>query len=231
MELKGRLKLITEKIPKCDSLCDVGTDHAYIPIFSIENKICIKAIASDVRIGPLEIAKENIRLAGLKDKIETRLGGGLQPIRDGEVDTYVIAGMGGVLICDILKESYNKAQSAKTIILQPMNAIEILREWLLKNGFEIVDEELTSEGEKIYNVIVCKWTGTIVREPEIYYYVGRRLIERKDPLLATFLEKKLKQTNTILKEMKNIREESVDSVSKYEYLRDNYVMLLRDRID
>src|SRR5690554_6508909 len=96
MNLSPRLQIIANHVPK-DSICgDIGTDHAYVPIYLIQNNICNGIIATDINRGPLEIAKEQIEAAGYKDQIETRLGNGLKPIKPGEVDCVVIAGMGGL---------------------------------------------------------------------------------------------------------------------------------------
>lgn len=222
MELKGRLKLIAQKLPESNIICDIGTDHAYIPIYAVSKNICKRAVASDVREGPLAIAKENIAEHGFKDKIEVRLGSGLNTVSGEELDTIVIAGMGGILIKDILTEDFEKACGAKTLILQPMNAIEVLREWLSGNGFEITDEELAAEGEKIYNVIVCKWTGITTRELLIHYYIGRKLIDKKDPLLKELLTRKTKQLEVILEEMRNTKEDKCDTIDRYYFLLKNY---------
>lgn len=229
MDLKGRLKLIAQKVPECDRVCDIGTDHAYIPIYLIQNHVCKKAIAADVGQGPLSAAEENIRSHKLEDRIETRLGDGLEPIAEDEADVIVIAGMGGILIKDILERDIAKAKKAKGLVLQPMNALEVTREWLYVHGFEILDEELTNEGEKIYNVIVCKWTGKRNKVEKINYYIGKKLIERRDPLLPVYLEKKLRQVKGVLKEMENTRDHhTVETKMEYEYLAENYAKILEE---
>ncbi|MCX7746217.1 MAG: class I SAM-dependent methyltransferase [Clostridia bacterium] len=192
MELKGRLKLIADMVPHCNKICDIGTDHAYIPIYLVLKNKCMRAIAADVRKGPVEAAERNIKQYKLDSVIETRIGDGLQPIEEGEADIIVIAGMGGVLINKILTEGFNKAKASKALILQAMNAIELVREWLYKNGFEIFDESLIDEGEKIYNVIAAKWTGnTEYVDDPTGFLVGRKLVEKKDPLLKKYINKKI----------------------------------------
>lgn len=227
MELKGRLKLIASKVPACDAACDIGTDHGYIPIYLVQNHICKRVIAADIKEGPLTAATDNIRQCNLENSIETRLGDGLQPIGCGEVDVIVIAGMGGILIKDILEKDFDKAKAAKALILQPMNAIEILREWLYKKGFDIYDEELTSEGEKVYNVLAAKWTGERASYDEVFLYIGKKLIEKKDPLLHRYLNKRLAQVEEILEGLSRSTESNED-ILKYEYLKENYSKLLKD---
>ncbi len=226
MELKGRLKLIAHKVPACDTLFDIGTDHGYIPISLMEKGICKKAVGADVKKGPLMAAAENIKLNGMEGKISVKLGDGLAPVEPGSEDVVVIAGMGGILIKDILKNELDKAKKAKALILQPMNAIEITREWLFKNGFDIFDEELVSEGEKIYVVLSARWTGFEFKGQMMDYYVGKRLIEKKDPLLKKYLTKKLRQSEGILKRLKKSKEDNSDVENRHKYLADGYSRIL-----
>jgi tRNA (adenine22-N1)-methyltransferase len=226
MELTGRLKLIAEKVPYCEIVSDIGTDHAYLPIYLVEKKVCKKAIASDVKVGPVNVAMENVRKAGLDRIIDTRMGNGLEKIYLDEADTIVIAGMGGILIKDILVKEFEKAKSAKALILQPMNAIEILREWLYENKFYIYDEELVNEGEKIYVVISAKWNGENTPHEEIDYYIGRKLIEKRDPLLVSYITKRLRQLKGIVKEIEASGTRKVEIKNKYIKLRDNLVEIL-----
>jgi len=111
MELKGRLKLIADLTPKCNIVCDIGTDHAYIPIYLVMNKKCQRALACDVRKGPIGFAEKNIAEYGLSQYISTRIGYGLEPLEDNEVDVVVIAGMGGLLIKKYWKKVLERQKS------------------------------------------------------------------------------------------------------------------------
>ncbi|MDQ2087239.1 class I SAM-dependent methyltransferase [Herbivorax sp. ANBcel31] len=214
MELSGRLKLIAQMVPECNIVCDIGTDHAYIPVYLINNKKCEKAIASDVRLGPIHIAKRNIGEYNLLDSIETRVGDGLDSIKENETDVIIIAGMGGLIIKEILERGKSKAKKARALIIQPMYAIEVVHEWLCDNGFEVYDEELTKEGYKIYDVINAKWTGKIKRKDNLYYHIGEKLFEKKDPLLKTHIENKIRQLDKIINEMENMKQR--DSIKRKE---------------
>ena len=154
--LTERLEKIKNLVEKSNIVLDVGTDHGYVPISLINEKRASKVIAADINEGPLKNAQKNIRLAGLSEVIETRLGSGLVPLKKGEADTVIIAGMGGILIADILKESYEKAIIAEKLILQPMYSQEVLRAYLIENGFEIIKEYLVRENDKIYNILESK---------------------------------------------------------------------------
>lgn len=198
MKLNGRLMMIADKIPQCRTLADVGTDHAYIPIYAVKNGICDKALAVDLKTGPLRMAYANIKRFGLEDNIETRLGNGLEPILYSECDVIVIAGMGGPLIKDILSTSVEKSQKAKLLLLQPNNAADALRKWLYESGFDIVEEMLALDAGKLYCLISAKWTGMTVMKDEFTYYIGEKLLGGNDPLLRSYLMKKLKELEVII---------------------------------
>lgn len=225
MELKGRLKLIADKVPKCRLLCDVGTDHAYIPIYLVERGICEKAIASDVRKGPIDIADENIRKAGLENVVECRLGYGLDTLEEHESDVIVIAGMGGALIAEILNKGFIKAKKATCLVLQPMKAPEVLRQWLYLNGFDITDEELIGEENKIYNVIVARWTGVIREQEPIFLLIGEKLVEKRDLLLSRLLSRNIRILDKIIQGQKKSERKNFDIQNTIE-MRDALKRLL-----
>ncbi|HOQ07698.1 MAG TPA: class I SAM-dependent methyltransferase [Clostridiales bacterium] len=198
MKLDGRLGMIAENIPKCRILADVGTDHAFIPIHAVKASICEKALATDVRPGPLMNAEKNIVKHGLDRFIETRLGDGLEPIHESECDVVVIAGMGGPMIRRILEVSEEKAKKFSLLLLQPNNASEAVRRWLYDNGFSIIEEKLAEDDRKLYCLIKTRWTGVYEKGDDFDCYIGKRLMESNDPLLKPYLEKKLGELNTII---------------------------------
>lgn len=204
MQLKGRLALIAKKVPKCSVVADIGSDHAYIPLYLIKQGICDKAIATDVKKGPIEIVRKNINKFNLQNSIEARLGNGLDVIASNECEVIVIAGMGGLLIKEILKRGMMQAKAAKALIIQPMNSIPELRAWLLNNGFDIFDEELAEEGEKIYNVLCVRWVGVFRNFDELSCLIGDKLIQRQDSLLKKYIQRQIDILEKALVQMKNI---------------------------
>lgn len=177
MYLSERLLKIAEDID-CVCLADIGTDHGYIPIYSVENGNCKRAIACDINEGPLKAAMENIAEKGLSEKIETRLSNGLEKLKPNEADTIVIAGMGGFLIRDILEAGKDKIGEHTSLLLQPMVAPSELREYLIRNGYNIYKEKLAREGEKFYNILLVKKGTCTYSEKEILF--GRGLEEDKN---------------------------------------------------
>ncbi len=197
IKLTNRLLTIAKQVQKGAIVADIGTDHAYIPVYLIQNSIVQKVIATDINEGPLNIAKKTIAEYGLEKSIETRLGSGLEVILPGEVDTAIIAGMGGLLIRDILMQSLQTARTIQRFILQPMIAQKELRQWLIMNKFKIVHEKLAIEDRRIYEIIVAE-NGFENIEDEIYFEIGPKLIENRDPLLETFIQKRIQKQKDII---------------------------------
>jgi len=201
INLKGRLQKVASMVGRCSKPADIGTDHAYLPIYLVQSGICPMAIATDNKKGPLRKAEKNIIKYHVQDKIELRYGDGLTPVKDERCDVIIIAGMGGVLIRDIIEKSVDTAKKADLLIMQPMYAEEALREFLLRHGFNIIEESLAKHEGRIYPVIKAAYDG-IAREEDIFHlYIGRRLFEQRDPLLKEFLKKRIKRQERIVQGM------------------------------
>lgn len=203
MKLSDRLTAIANMIPKNSIVADIGTDHGHLPIFLIKNNISKKVIGSDISKGSLDKIIEYVDGFGLGDKIDTRLGDGLEIIKPYEVDTVVIAGMGGLLIRDILEKDKKITNSVINFILQPMVASKELREYLINNNFDIIKEDLVKEENKYYEIIFAKKGKSFV-EKDIHYEISTLLIKEKHVLLKEFIEYKLSSTEGIIKELENI---------------------------
>lgn len=210
MELSKRLKLIIKHMDKCKSMIDVGSDHGYIPIYAVKNNICETAIASDINIGPVEKAKLNATLDGVSDKVDVRLGGGLQTVKNGEVEAVVIAGMGGNLIRDILEYDKNKLFSYKYMILLPAQNPEVLRKYLYSNGYKIIDEDLCEDDNIYYELFkVQKCEDDKIELDEIFYEFSPILLKKKHPLMKTYLESKEEKYKKILQFIKEDSESAI----------------------
>jgi len=201
INLKGRLEKVASMAGRCSKPADIGTDHAYLPIYLVQSGMCPMAIATDIKKGPLRKAEKNIIKYHMQDKIELRLGDGLIPVKDDGCDVIIIAGMGGVLIRDIIEKSVDTAKNAKFIVMQPMYAEEALREFLFRNGFNITEESLAKHEGKIYPVIKAAYDGISREEENFHLHIGRRLFEQRDPLLKEFLKKRIKRQERIVQGM------------------------------
>ena len=203
MELSKRLYAVAGLVTEGASVEDIGTDHGYVPIYLIKNKIASKVIAMDINKGPLERAKMHIIGHGLKGQIETRLSDGLKKVNPGEVDGMIAAGMGGALVIKILEESKAVVDTLEFLILQPQSEISKVRKYLNKNGLVIIEEDMVEEEGKYYPMM-----KVIHGQPEEYkeyeYIYGKKLLEKKHPVLEKFL----------LRE-KYIQESIVEQLSKH----------------
>lgn len=161
-ELSLRLQTCLDALHPLQSIADIGTDHAYLPCAGLLRGQLKRAIAADVGVGPLEAAKATISKYNLDDLIEARLGSGLSVIKPGEVEGVVIAGMGGKLITSILEADIPLAKSFNRLILQPNLDANVLRTFLMKNQFEIVDEKIVLDEKKFYEIIVAQPSQTPV---------------------------------------------------------------------
>ncbi|MGI5892957.1 MAG: tRNA (adenine(22)-N(1))-methyltransferase [Candidatus Merdivicinus sp.] len=155
--LDSRLQAAADFVTDGGKILDIGTDHGYLPIWLVKNGRSREAIAADVNSKPLESAAENIRAEGLQEKIQTCLTDGMDGIDLGDVSDIVIAGMGGMLIAEILERHLPLA--GKNLILQPMTQAPFLRKWLCENGFEIAAETPAEAGGKLYAVLCARYDG------------------------------------------------------------------------
>ncbi|MGL6104785.1 tRNA (adenine(22)-N(1))-methyltransferase [Romboutsia sp.] len=215
MKLTNRLLKIASLVSEGKKVADIGTDHGYIPVYLLNKGKVSFAILADVNKGPLENAKKEVRHNKLLDKVDLRLGSGIEVLEKGEVDEVIIAGMGGILISELLEAKTEVAHSVDKLILQPMQAQKELRKYLLNNGYEILNEVLVKEDFRIYEIIETKYTGeNTVVEDEIYFEVGSRLIENKDSLLGEFIDKKIFMYNSIIKKLEGKNGEAIEEKRK-----------------
>ena len=145
MKLSPRLKAAADYVRCGKKIADIGTDHAHLPIYLVENGICTSAIGSDVRPGPIANAEINVKNAGFSDKISLRLASGLDKVEPDEADDIIFSGMGGILIAELIEKAPWLKDSDKHLILQPQSHAEILRSYLTQNGFRIEKENLKQE--------------------------------------------------------------------------------------
>lgn len=202
MRLKGRLLSVAEMVPRSKCVVDVGTDHGRLPVWLVKSGIAERAIVTDISAASLKKAEALIKAHGLESKIEPRVGDGLSVVYPGEADTVIVAGMGGLLIRDILKNAPHVTASVKTFVLQPMRAQGLLRKWLADNGYTIVDESLVREKDKFYEVIVARHGRQHIPK-DVYYDIGYMLIQKKDPLLKEFIEYKMAKTAAIIEQLES----------------------------
>lgn len=186
MLLSRRLKAVADFVPQ-DMICaDIGSDHGYLPIYLVKEKMLPGAIAADIGKGPLESAAANVRKYDLADKIELRLGNGLTVLRSNEVSCVTICGMGGGLICEILNNSPQITASLQRLVLAPNVGAHLIRRWAGENHWQITAEELIEEDGHFYPIIRLE-KGEMAELSAAEEFAGPLLLEAEHPLLGDYL--------------------------------------------
>lgn len=200
IQLSGRLKLIASFVSEGNRLADIGTDHAYVPIYLVGKDIIPSAVAMDINEGPLKKAEENVKLYGMEDRIQLRLSDGLDRLSPKEADTVLIAGMGGRLILNILDRGKEVCDKINELIVSPHSEIELVREYLMNNGFAIVREEMILDEGKYYTVMKAEHGFMEYNGMEELLY-GKILLENKDEVLKEYLLKEKLKYEDILNKL------------------------------
>lgn len=151
---------------------DIGTDHAYLPASLILNGICPRALACDLRKGPLSNAAKTVAAYGLEGKITLRLSDGFDEIEPFEADDFIICGMGGTLMTELVSRAYWLKDPAKRLILQPQSHAEDIRGYLIHNGFKILYEDACTDSGKLYCAMAAEFTGEEREFSAAYPYTG-----------------------------------------------------------
>jgi len=199
---------------------DIGTDHAKLPVYLIENNICKKVIASDVADGPVSSCRKTVTQSGFENCIDIRKGDGLASLKKNETETIIIAGMGGDLISYILEKDSQIAAAAKEIILQPMTHIIQLRKFLHDNCFAVIDEVLVREKEKIYTIIKVK-KGDCQYKSEMDYILSPVLLKNKDQLLSDLINRLIKKYKAELLGLKKASNPDDNAVKQIVFILEN----------
>ncbi len=211
--LSKRMEAVAGLVPpQSSTVADVGCDHAYVSIKIINDKLANKVIAMDLRKGPLEIAQKNIREFEVEKQIETRLSDGLEKLLPMEADVIIIAGMGGLLMCDILKRGIDilKVKTPPTLVLQPQSDIKEVRTYLYDNSYNIVRETMVLDNGKTYTAILAvPGNGKPYDNDEDWIY-GKYNIDNKSKVLSDQLINEEKVYRSILASL----ETNVGSTSK-----------------
>lgn len=236
MHLSKRLQMVTDCVTKGNTVADVGCDHAYISIYLVEHEIATRTVALDINRGPLERAAKNVSEYGYCDRISTRLSNGLEKLEPGEVQTIVIAGMGGELMVSILRNKELCVDMAEELVLQPQSEIDKVRRYLHNRRFSITEENMCIDDGKYYVVIHAK-NGFQEANPSVQYEkeptleqkvfdrYGQYLLENKHPVLRAYLEKELNKGILISEQlMVHINEKNQQ---RYEQIQEEIRMLKR----
>ncbi len=171
--LDKRLELCASFVRDGIKIADIGTDHAYLPIWLMLNNKIESALACDINEGPLMSGRADVLRYNLADKITLRLSDGLKNVKETEADDIIIAGMGGELIARIINDCDWAKNEEKRIILQPMTKCEVLIKELYENGFEILEQKACECDKKHYTVMLVQYTGKCQTPKRSFLYTGK----------------------------------------------------------
>lgn len=198
--LSNRLNTIFGLIPNGSRVADIGTDHAYLPIALCLSGKTKNVIACDIKEKPFLIARRNLDKNGCSF-VQTRLGDGLSPIKEGEVDCVVIAGMGGEVIVNILNASPISEDNSVLFLLQPMTHATDLRKWLCEHGFNYQETAIKDAG-KVYTVFSAKKDGEKRKIQPKEYFIGELTGKTEEELL--YINKQLSIIKSCIDGLKNV---------------------------
>lgn len=223
MQLSKRLQAVADMVTPGLVPADIGTDHAYIPIYLVETEKSPRAIAADVNRGPLLRADRHIQEHGLGDRIETRLSDGLSAIRPGEAQSLILAGMGGALVVRILQNGAHCLQTIpdeggrscrkknadldgfQELILQPQSEVPQVRAYLERSGWSIARENMIFEDGKYYPMMkAVRLSGFAGTMDELSIAFGPKLLESRHPVLQQFLLRERGTQEHILESLREV---------------------------
>ena len=209
VNLSKRMEAVVNMIsPQSFTIADVGCDHAYVSIALMQRRIAKKVIAMDVRTGPLDIARKNIKEAGYTNEIDLRLGDGLERLNPGEVDAIIIAGMGGLLIKGILERGMHiltDKRKRPVLVLQPQSDLKEVRMFLYSHSYHIVSETMLIEEGKYYTVMKAEpvydqMTDGYTEAEGVY---GKCNLEARSETLYEYLQKEQEVLKQIQSKVQN----------------------------
>lgn len=213
--LSPRLRSVAELVPAGTRLADVGTDHGRLPVWLIQHGVIVRAVASDLRPGPLSRAEALAARWGISDKISFRLCDGLTKIAPDEAQTVTITGMGGETIADILARTFWAGTPGHRYILQAMSGMDGLRRYLSGHGFTICREVLVEEGRTLYVILVAE-PGEMPPYSEGEIWVGRQYEGMQSPLRGRYLTQEVQKLRRAVAGLeKSERPEDVAKLAQY----------------
>ncbi|CAI2606561.1 tRNA (adenine(22)-N(1))-methyltransferase [Apilactobacillus kunkeei] len=201
-KLSQRLKVVADFVPQNSRVADIGSDHAYLPVYLMKQKQIEFGIASEVAKGPLDNAIQEIKAEGLSDRIDTRLADGLLSVQpEDKIDCVTIAGMGGTLIKNILENGRSHLSGDELLILQPNVGEDRLRTWLMNNQYEISDETILREDGHTYEIIVAKKTDKSVEYTEQEIKFGPFLLKQHSDIFVEKWENEIERIEMVIDQM------------------------------
>jgi tRNA (adenine22-N1)-methyltransferase len=223
LTISKRLQTIARYCPQGARVADIGSDHALLASYLLVNGIASFVIAGELNEGPYQAARKQIHTLQARDRASVRKGDGLAVLSPGEVDVICIAGMGGQLIVSILSEGREKLSGVRRLILQPNVGEELVRRWLIDNGWQLVDESILEEDGIIYEILVAEPGEPLApyrnrnRSVEELIRIGPFLWAGQSPVLVRKWEREREKWRNILAQIRRSnRSETAERVKQIE---------------
>lgn len=225
--LPPRLEKIASMLPGGTQMVDIGTDHAFLPIALVQRGVYRSAVAADVRTGPLQVAAQHIREAGLSGRIRPCLSDGFDALQPEDCETVVMAGMGGFLISELLERGFREGKLAKLryLLVQPQSEPDRVRRTLHACGLRIDREQMALDRGKYYLMIGAVPGEEQYREEE--YLFGRDLAARRDPVFAEWLTAELAKNRAIMRDLEQQPDPSPAALERLGEIRQQSLMAER----
>ena len=189
--LSLRLNTVIDTVVKCGTIADIGCDHGYVGMSLVREGIASSAICCDINKGPLTAAEDNIKAAGLEDRIETRLSNGLHNIKpEDKIESIVIAGMGGSLMAEILEEGRKIVEGLSQLVLQPQSELFLVRSKVRELSMHIESEKFIKDMGKYYWIMDVRRgkSESMGSMQDFYDKYSKYLIDNKDNLYREYIK-------------------------------------------
>ena len=219
IELGERLTRVASFVPNESKVCDVGSDHAYLPVYLIQNDQITSAIAGEVVEGPYLSAKQTVRDYRMENRIEVRLGDGLQILsKEDDITAVTICGMGGELISRILEAGYSGGHlnGLERLILQPNVAEHFVREWLMNHSYHIVEETVVEDNHRLYEIIVAEPVDKRVDYTELELKYGPILLKESSALSVAKWNRMNRKNKEILEQLQKSKTPQHEKIEQFE---------------
>lgn len=213
-----RLNSLAAMVDNGDRIADIGTDHAYLPIELIKSGKITYAIASDIAKGPLDNAKKDVQEASLENQIDIRLGAGLSTVSDqDQIDTVIIAGMGGKLITQILDDAWQNKLRFKSLVLEPNVGECGVRKWLTEHSYKITAEQIIAESGHTYELIkaIKSQKKSNLSAAELYF--GPFLLREKNNIFKQKWRGQLKYHQSLLTNLNKAKNKDLVHIQQVEH--------------
>jgi len=200
ISLRPRLRQVADFVPSGARVADIGSDHAYLAAYLLLHDRAAKVIAGEINLAPAQRARQTALNFGLQDRLQVRLGAGLTILQPGEVDTVVVAGLGGNTIIEVLESNPPVLPTIKRLILQPNIGAAAVRYWLCEHGWAIVEEALVKDNDIFYEIVVGE-PGETQALNWLQATLGPRLLERKPAFFYEWVQLAIAQRRRVAEQL------------------------------